>query len=120
MQELEGPSLNGAGLDGTEPGGAALIAEIRELEDEQSALAARQARLTVAFDLAQRQEQAAAGVPAAELGAGVAAQIALARRESPAKGGRLLGLAIALVTEMPRALAALEAGRSTNGAPPCL
>ena len=50
-------------------------------------------------------------MPAAELGAGVGAQIALARRESPAKGGRLLGLAKALVTEMPHTLAALEAGQ---------
>ncbi|WP_231728529.1 HNH endonuclease [Arthrobacter sp. EPSL27] len=85
-----------------------MLAEIRELEDEKSALSARQ---SVEFDLVQRREQAAAGVPAAELGAGVAAQIALARRESPAKGGRLLGLAKALVTEMPRTLAALEAGQ---------
>ena len=90
---------------------AGLISEIRELEDAKSALAARQARLTVAFDLLQRREQADAGMPAAELGAGVGAQIALARRESPAKGGRLLGLAKALVTEMPHTLAALEAGQ---------
>nr|WP_231728624.1 HNH endonuclease signature motif containing protein [Arthrobacter sp. EPSL27] len=88
-----------------------MIAEIRALEDEKSALSARQARLSVEFDLVQRRERAAAGVPAAELGAGVAAQIALARRESPAKGGRLLGLAKALVTEMPHTLAALEAGQ---------
>ena len=52
-----------------------------------------------------------AGTPAEQLGAGVGAQVALARRESPAKGGRLLGLAEALVTEMPRTLAALEAGQ---------
>ncbi len=93
------------------PDGARLIAEIRALEDQKSALAARQARLAVAFDLIQRREQAAAGMPAAELGAGVGAQIALARRESPARGGRLLGLAKALVTEMPHTLAALEAGQ---------
>ena len=91
--------------------GARLIAEIRALEDRKSALSARQARLSVAFDLLQRREQADAGMPAAELGAGVGAQIALARRESPAKGGRLLGLAKALVTEMPHTLAALEAGQ---------
>ena len=91
--------------------GARLIAEIRALEDRKSALAARQARLSVAFDLLQRREQADAGMPAAELGAGVGAQIALARRESPAKGGRLLGLAKALVTEMPHTLAALETGQ---------
>ncbi|WP_354173189.1 DUF222 domain-containing protein [Arthrobacter sp. UYEF36] len=91
--------------------GARLIAEIRALEDRKSALAARQARLSVAFDLIQRREQADAGMPAAELGAGVGAQIALARRESPARGGRLLGLAKALVTEMPHTLAALETGQ---------
>ncbi|WP_346960102.1 HNH endonuclease [uncultured Arthrobacter sp.] len=90
---------------------ARLIAEIRAVEDRKSALAARQARLSVAFDLLQRGEQADAGMPAADLGVGIAAQIALARRESPAHGGRLLGLAKALVTEMPHTLAALETGQ---------
>ncbi|WP_395940324.1 DUF222 domain-containing protein [Arthrobacter sp. U41] len=97
--------------DVAELNGAQLIAEIRDLEDEKSALSARQARLSVAFDLVQRREQADAGMPADQLGSGVGAQIALARRESPAKGGRLLGLAKALVTEMPHTLAALEAGQ---------
>ena len=46
-----------------------------------------------------------------ELGQGIAAQIALARRESPARGSRLLGLAKALVTEMPHTMAALETGQ---------
>src|SRR6476620_7141248 len=92
-------------------GAAALIDETRELEDLKSALAARQARNAVAFDLSQRCDQSLAGLPGDELGAGVAAQIALARRESPAKGGRLLGLAKALVTEMPHTLAALETGQ---------
>ena len=87
-----------------------LIDEIRELEDLKSAIAARQARHAVTFDVLQRREQADAGLPAEQLGAGVGAQIALARRESPAKGGRLLGLAKALVTEMPHTLAALETG----------
>ncbi|CAI3802557.1 hypothetical protein NKCBBBOE_03126 [Pseudarthrobacter sp. MM222] len=90
---------------------AALINELRCLEDLKSALAARQARDAVAFDLAQRRAQQAAGVPVGGLGTGVAAQIALARRESPAKGGRLLGLAKALVTEMPHTLGALETGQ---------
>ncbi len=97
--------------DVPEPDGARLIAEIRTLEDQKSALAARQARLSVAFDLVQRREQRDRGMPAAELGSGVGAQIALARRESPARGGRLLGLAKALVTEMPHTLAALETGQ---------
>src|SRR6478752_84578 len=89
----------------------ALIDETRELEDLKSALAARQARHAVAFDLSQRREQSLAGVPAEQLGAGVGAQIALARCESPARGGRLLGLAKALVAEMPHTLAALETGQ---------
>ncbi|WP_240720281.1 HNH endonuclease signature motif containing protein [Pseudarthrobacter sp. NamB4] len=93
------------------PDARGMIDQIRELEDAKSALAARQALIEVAFDLARRREQAAAGVPAHELGAGVAAEIALARRESPARGGRLLGLAKALVTEMPRTLAALASGQ---------
>jgi hypothetical protein len=54
---------------------AALIDEIRDLEDRKSAMAARQARLAVAFELQQRREQADAGVPSDQLGAGVAAQI---------------------------------------------
>ena len=91
--------------------GAGIIDRIRELEDRKSALAAEQARLAVAFDLLQRRAQAAAGIPAEKLGAGVGAQIALARRESPARGGRLLGLAKALVTEMPHTLTALESGQ---------
>nr|WP_229675461.1 HNH endonuclease signature motif containing protein [Pseudarthrobacter scleromae] len=87
-----------------------MIDQLRELEDLKSLAAAKQARIAVAFDLSQRREQAAAGVPAKEQGAGVGAEIALARRESPARSGRLLGLAKALGTEMPRALAALESG----------
>src|SRR6478752_7740271 len=90
---------------------AAIIDELRALEDRKSAISARQARLAVALDVVRRREQAALGLPADQLGAGVAAEVALARRESPAKGSRLLGLARALVTEMPHTLAALDTGR---------
>ena len=89
----------------------ALVDQLRGLEELKAAIAAAQARVAVAFDLAQRAEQAEAGIPAAEQGQGVAAQVALARGESPSRGGRLLGLAKALVAEMPRTLAALDAGR---------
>ncbi|MGO4147926.1 DUF222 domain-containing protein, partial [Paenarthrobacter sp. YAF11_1] len=77
----------------------------------KSAIAGLQAQIAVAFDLAQRAEQAEAGMPVAERGKGVGAQVALARRESPNRGSRLLGLAKALVTEMPRTLAALNSGQ---------
>jgi hypothetical protein len=40
----------------------------------------------------------------------LASEVALARRDAPARGGRHLGFAKALVHEMPHTLAALEAG----------
>lgn len=89
---------------------SALVAGIAELERLKSAAAARQARLAVALDLARRRSEAAAGVPAARRGRGVAVEIALARREPPVRGGRYLGLAKALVHEMPHTMAALESG----------
>ncbi|AUZ36780.1 HNH endonuclease [Arthrobacter sp. PGP41] len=88
-----------------------MIDQLRGFEDLKSLAAAKQAEIAAAFDLTRRREQAAAGVPAAEQGAGVGAEIALARRESPARGARLLGLAKALATEMPRTLAALRSGQ---------
>ncbi|MFF2346307.1 HNH endonuclease [Pseudarthrobacter sp. NPDC058119] len=86
-----------------------MIDQIRALEDLKCLAGARQAETAVAFDLSQRQEQADAGVPVAGQGAGTAAQIALARRESPAKGSRLLGLAKAL-TGMPHTFTAFRGG----------
>ena len=53
---------------------------------------------------------AAAGVPAGKAGAGVGAQVGLARRDSPFRGGRYLGLAQALTAELPATLAALRVG----------
>ncbi|WP_231745637.1 HNH endonuclease signature motif containing protein [Arthrobacter sp. EpRS71] len=85
--------------------------QLRVLEEMKSAITALQARVAVAFDLAQRAEQAEAGVPVSERGQGVGAQVALARRESPNRGSRLLGLAKALVVEMPHTLAALQSGQ---------
>lgn len=100
--------LNSVPVEAEGPG---MIDQLRLLEDLKSAAAALQARIAVAFDAAERQAQATAGVPPCERGKGVAAQVALARRESPARGGRLLGLALALVTEMPHTLAALRGGQ---------
>ncbi len=88
----------------------ALIGRIAELERVKSASAAEQARATVALDELRRAEEAAAGVPRARQCRGVASEVALARRDSPVCGGRHLGLAKALVYEMPHTLAALESG----------
>ncbi len=87
-----------------------LIERIAELEAIKSAAAAGQARAAAALDTARRATEAATGVPAARRGRGVAGEVALARRDAPARGGRHLGFAKALVHEMPHTLAALERG----------
>ena len=91
-------------------GESALIERIAELERMKSAAAAGQARAAAALDAARRAAEADSGVPAARRGRGVANEIALARRDSPARGGRHLGFAKALVHEMPHTLLALESG----------
>jgi hypothetical protein len=89
---------------------AVLAGRIAQLEREKSAAAAEQAILTAEFDATRRTREAAQGVPAAKRGKGLASEIALARRDSPNRGGRHLGFARALVYEMPQTLAALKAG----------
>jgi Domain of unknown function (DUF222) len=89
---------------------AALIERISDLERVKAAAAAGQARAAAALDERRRADEAAAGVPRRQRGRGVASEIALARRDSPARGGRHLGFARALVYEMPHTLAALECG----------
>jgi hypothetical protein len=90
---------------------AALVGQIAVLERVKSAAAAGQARAAAALDSKRRADEADAGVPAAERGRGVASEVALARRDSPARGGRHLGLAKALVHELPYTLVALECGQ---------
>ena len=68
---------------------ASLINQLRALEDLKSGAAALQARIAVAFDVRECRAQAEAGVPAKDRCSDVAAQIALARGESPVRGGRL-------------------------------
>ncbi|MGO9152689.1 MAG: HNH endonuclease, partial [Mycobacterium sp.] len=65
---------------------SALIVRIAELERVKSAAAGGQARAAAALDSARRAAEAAAGVPAARRGRGLANEIALARRDSPARG----------------------------------
>jgi hypothetical protein len=95
----------------TDVSDAERVDQLRALEEVKAAAAAAQARVTVGLDASQRAAQAAAGVPAAQLGRGVAAQIGPARRESPYRGGQHLVLAKVLHAEMPHTRAALERGR---------
>ncbi|MDK1328883.1 HNH endonuclease signature motif containing protein [Arthrobacter sp. zg-Y1143] len=89
---------------------AGLVDRLRALEELKAAACAAQARVAAAFDVSVRAAHARAGLPAEKQGVGVGAQVALARRESPARGGRILGFAKALTQEMPCTLKALSEG----------
>ncbi|MBB3042960.1 HNH endonuclease [Nocardioides soli] len=88
---------------------AELVDAIRALEDAKARACAAQARLTRVLDARVRARHADQGMPAARRGRDVPGLVAYARRESPARGTRLLGFAHAL-TELPHTEAALAAG----------
>ena len=90
---------------------AGLVDRLRALEELKAAASAAQARVAAALDASVRAGHARAGLPGEKQGIGVGAQVALARRESPARGGRILGFAKALTKEMPCTLSALSEGR---------
>lgn len=90
---------------------AGAIDRISELERLKSACAAAQARETARLKELRLAREATAGVPRAQRGKGLAAEVALARRDAPARGSRHVGLATALVDEMPHTLEALTDGR---------
>ena len=94
--------------------GAAMIDEIRDLEQLVCAAQARQARLAAEFDRSQRAAAADLGVPAERRSRGIAEQVALARRESPHRGRQHLGLARVLSDELPLTQAAFDSGRITE------
>src|ERR1700761_3474254 len=96
-------------------GGGGVIERIAGWERVKSAAAAGQARAAAALEGARRAAEAAGGMAAARRGRGLASEIALARRDSPARGGRHLGFAKALVHEMPPPLGALESGALPEG-----
>ena len=87
------------------------VERIRLLEELKGAVAAAQAVQTAAFVASQRSAQRAAGVPEARVGRGVAAQVALARRESPACSQRYCGQAMIVTSELPCTFSQLQAGR---------
>ena len=94
-----------AGPDGRD---AAAVDLIDELESLKNTVAAAQARLAVALKTTRVEERA--HLPAALRERGLGSEVALARRESPHRGGIHLGLAVVLRRELPRTLAAMEAG----------
>lgn len=83
---------------------------VERFERLKSCAAAAQARATALWKAKRCAAEDAAGVPVNRRGRGLATEVALARHDAPVQGGRHLGLATALVDEMPYTLAALESG----------
>ncbi len=101
-----------AAPSGLDDGGR--IDALRALEQLGCVVTAAQAQLTVELDGSQRDQQATLGTPSARRGRGVAAQVAWARRESPHRGQRHLGLARVAADELPRTWEAWRAGLITE------
>ncbi|NYD59541.1 hypothetical protein BKA08_003779 [Nocardioides marinisabuli] len=99
-----------AGLDPADLTEVELVEALRAAEEQKCRLDALQVELAARLDEVVRRRHAAAGLPVDRQGAGVASQVGLARRESPNRGARHLGLAKVLVAEMPHTLAAMRAG----------
>lgn len=93
---------------------AGRVEQLRLLEELKAASAAAQARVTVAFEDSQRAAQVEAGLPPERVGAGIGTQVALARKDSPHRGGHHVGMARALVEEMPHTHRALADGVLTE------
>jgi hypothetical protein len=83
-----------------------LLAQVEALERVKSAAAAAQARLTA--DLDDRRNDAHPRHAASD--ASLGAEVGIARHQSPHCGRRKLGLARALVDDLPATLAALASG----------
>ena len=107
LRELGGPVDEAEAID-----------EIAALERLKSAAAAAQARVTAALREGRLAREMDAGMPAAERGRGLGDEIGLARRESATLGSRHLGLARALVDELPCTLAHLTVGTVSEWARP--
>lgn len=86
------------------------IERIRVLEVLKNAASAAQARAAVALRKLREDEQRAAGRPTAKTACSVAAEVALARRESQHRGRMLTGLAWMLDRELPHTMALFTSG----------
>lgn len=87
------------------------VDQLMLLEECKGMLEAEQARVAAEFEALRLAREAREKVPKSQRGKGLAAEIALARRESPARGKRHLELSRALAEDMPHTRRALSAGR---------
>lgn len=93
---------------------SARVDAIRALEELVCVATAGQAALSVELDDSQRRRQRDAGVLASRRARGVGHQVALARRESPHRGRRHLGLARIVASELPHTWTAWRRGHITE------
>src|SRR3954469_18423076 len=91
-----------AATDGFGAREAEQIDYVALLEKVKGAAAGAQARVTDNLARSRSAREAERGAPPAKRCQGLAAEVALARRCSPHRGAQSLGLARALVREMPR------------------
>lgn len=83
---------------------------IAAAERLKSTAAALQARHTAVLEQFRYNAEAERGVAKARWGKGLAGEIGLARGDSPARGGKHLNVAGALLTDLPHTYAALQSG----------
>lgn len=102
---LDGPS----GLDD-----AGRLDAIRALEELACTVSAAQTALAAELAESVDSEHEVLGIPADRRGQGLASMVALARRESPHRGRRHLGLARVVQRELPHTWSAWRAGRITE------
>lgn len=99
---------------GLEVDDAERIDLLRALEELKCAAEGAQSVVTADFADSQRARAAERGIPSERQDRGIAAQVALARRESPHRGGRHLALARTLADDLPCISSALRHGRITE------
>lgn len=109
QQLLSAALASPSGLD--DPG---RIDQIRLLEQLVCTATAAQALLSAELDCSVREQHRAAGEPTERQGRGVAAQVAYARRESPHRGQRHLGLAKIVANDLPHTWHAWSMGLITE------
>lgn len=90
-----------------------LVASVREVADLINSAHAVQSRMICALDASQRAADDANQIPV-ERRRGVTGRVAHALRESPRNAQIMIGVAQALVREMPHTLTALSAGVLTS------
>lgn len=105
-------ALAGLPDSGLERCDAAELLELAgRMEAAKSALAAAQLQVCAAVEVRRRAEQRAQGASAERASRGIAAELGLAMRISPHCAARQVGLAKALLGELPHTFEALRSGR---------